>query len=78
MKDHAGGCQHAGEDTHGKRDGVNESVDEGVEPNAQHGDEPDIIMCVRRLIAHKRVDEPVKQMQAQIPGEQVDVGIRIH
>ena len=75
MKDHASGSQQAGEDTHGKGDGIDKPVNKGVKADSQHGHEPDIIVCIRGLITHKRIDESIKEMQREISTQKIEGGI---
>jgi len=78
MKNHSSSRQYPRKDTHGKRDGVDEPVDEGMEPDSKHRNEAYRVMGVHSLIAYKRIDEPVKQVQTQVPREQVEGGVCIH
>jgi len=75
VKDHTGGSQHPGEDTHGEGDGIDKPVDKGVKPDSQHGHETDIIVCIRSLITHKRIDESIKEMQSEIPTQKIERSI---
>ena len=49
-----------------------------MEADSQHGYKSDPILLIWTFVTDKGIDEAIKQMQADVPGEQVDGRMRIH
>lgn len=78
MEYHASSSQNSGKGTNGECYGVNETINERVKADAEHGGQSDTISGVRPSIADEGGDKPVEQMQQNKTGEQVCRSICIH